>query len=72
MENGKLARTQGFFFMRKPGTALAIAFVVATTASSIFAHLWPFVGMEGLPGEYILFTWNGKKIRMDAWEPDSE
>eukprot|EP00946_MAST-07B_sp_MAST-7B-sp1_P001572 g1572.t1 len=51
------ARTQGFFFMRKPGTALAIAFVVATTASSIFAHLWPFVGMEGLPGEYILFTW---------------
>ena len=51
------ARTQGFFFMRKPGTALAIAFVVATAASSIFAHLWPFTGMEGIPGEYILFTW---------------
>ena len=51
------ARTQGFFFMRKPGTALAIAFIIATTASSIFAHVWPFVGMEGLPGEYILFTW---------------
>ena len=51
------ARTQGFFFMRRPGNALMCAFVIATTASSLFAHLWPFGGMEGLPGSYVLFTW---------------
>jgi len=51
------ARTQGFFFMRRPGNSLMAAFVVATTASSIFAHLWPFGGMEGLPGPYVLFVW---------------
>jgi hypothetical protein len=51
------ARTQGFFFMRRPGNALMCAFVLATTASSIFAHLWPFGGMEGLPGSYVIFTW---------------
>jgi len=51
------ARTQGFFFMRRPGNALMCAFVLATTASSIFAHLWPFGGMQGLPGPYVLFTW---------------
>jgi len=51
------ARTQGFFFTRRPGNALMCAFVVATTASSIFAHLWPFGGMAGLPGSYVIFTW---------------
>jgi H+-transporting ATPase len=51
------ARTQGFFITRRPGNALMVAFILATTASSLFAHLWPFGGMEGLPGEYVLFTW---------------
>ena len=51
------ARTQGFFFTRRPGNALICAFICATTASSLFAHLWPFGGMEGLPGPYVLFTW---------------
>ena len=37
--------------------ALICAFICATTASSLFAHLWPFGGMEGLPGPYVLFTW---------------
>ena len=51
------ARTQGFFFMRRPGNALMCAFILATTASSIFAHTWPFGGMDGLPMSYVLFTW---------------
>lgn len=43
--------------MRRPGNALMCAFIIATTSSSLFAHLWPFGGMEGLPGVYVLFCW---------------
>lgn len=35
------ARTQGWFWSRRPGYALLTAFFVATTTSSIFAITWP-------------------------------
>ena len=36
------ARTRGWFFERRPGYALAAAFVFATTCSTILAAFWPF------------------------------
>lgn len=36
------ARTRGWFFERRPGYALAAAFVFATSCSTILAAFWPF------------------------------
>jgi len=51
------ARTRGFFFSRRPGALLVAAFVCATTASTLFAHFWPFGEMEGIPGSVCGAVW---------------
>jgi H+-transporting ATPase len=51
------ARTQGFFFTQAPGKLLVIAFIAATTASTIFAATWPFGDMEPIGARYIMFVW---------------
>lgn len=59
------ARTRSWFFVRRPGYALATAFVFATMMSSILAAFWPFpadsaefLNMSQLKGTWTpLFVW---------------
>ena len=57
------ARTQGWFWSRRPGYALLTAFFVATFTSSILAQTWPFDSgaekdiMEPLEWSHVIFVW---------------
>ena len=52
------SRTRGFFFERRPGKALFIALIVATTISTILSLWWPLGKMTGLSGGYAaLVVW---------------
>merc|ERR1711871_382456 len=57
------ARTQGWFWSRRPGYALLSAFFVATFTSSILAQTWPIDEgsekdiMESLEFSHVVFVW---------------
>jgi H+-transporting ATPase len=51
------ARTQGIFLSRAPGRPLFVAFVIATTTSTLFALNWPFTEMTSISPHLVSFTW---------------
>jgi len=51
------ARTQGFFFERRPGRLLLAAAVFATLVSTLLARYWPFEEMEGITWRWCGITW---------------
>jgi H+-transporting ATPase len=51
------ARTQGIFLSRAPGRPLFVAFVVATTTSTVLSLYWPFTEMVAISGHLVAFTW---------------
>jgi len=51
------ARTTGWFWERRPGFALMVAFIAATGISTLLATNWHFGDMKSLPWGYALFCW---------------